>query len=148
MAKLRRDESGHAELLINDLVKVAGVILLAAGAAVSDASYTAARETVARCRGEQEQLFAGADIILTPSAPGAAPRGIGATGDPAFNRRWTALHMPCVSMPVHRLSSGLPVGVQVVARVGEDVAALSAALWIESIRGLEWSPPDDSPMGA
>ena len=122
--------------------------LLAAGAAVSDASYTAAREMVARCRGEQEQLFAGADIILTPSAPGAAPRGIGATGDPAFNRRWTALHMPCVSVPVHRSSSGLPVGVQVVARVGEDVAALSAALWIESILGLEWSPPDDSPMGA
>lgn len=36
LAKLGRNESGHAELLINDLVKVVGVILLAAGAAASE----------------------------------------------------------------------------------------------------------------
>ena len=36
LAKLKRDESGHAELLVNDLVKVIGVILLAAGAAASE----------------------------------------------------------------------------------------------------------------
>ena len=36
LAKSRRHESGHAELLINDLVKVAGVILLAAGAAANE----------------------------------------------------------------------------------------------------------------
>ena len=36
LAKLKRDESGHSELLINDLAKVAGVILLAAGAAASE----------------------------------------------------------------------------------------------------------------
>ena len=36
LAKLKRDESGHGELLVNDLVKVIGVILLPAGAAASE----------------------------------------------------------------------------------------------------------------
>ncbi len=36
LAKLKRDESGHGELLVNDLVKVISVILLAAGAAASE----------------------------------------------------------------------------------------------------------------
>ena len=29
------------------------------------------------------------DVILTPSAPGAAPHGFATTGDPMFNRLWT-----------------------------------------------------------
>jgi hypothetical protein len=40
LAKLKRDESGHGELLVNDLVKVIGVILLPAGAAASEEVIT------------------------------------------------------------------------------------------------------------
>ncbi len=36
LEKLARDESGHGEILVHDLVKVIGVILLTAGAAASE----------------------------------------------------------------------------------------------------------------
>jgi Asp-tRNA(Asn)/Glu-tRNA(Gln) amidotransferase A subunit family amidase len=70
------------------------------------------------------------DVILTPSAPGAAPRGFGFTGDPAFNRLWTLLGTPCVNVP--GLSEGdLPLGVQIVSDFGCDREALEAALFVE-----------------
>ena len=33
----------------------------------------------------------------SPSAPGAAPHGLGSTGEPTFNRLWTLLGTPCVN---------------------------------------------------
>src|SRR4051812_35334999 len=44
-------------------------------------------------------VMADVDILLTPSAPGEAPEGLGWTGDPAFNFIWTSLHVPCVTVP-------------------------------------------------
>ncbi len=70
------------------------------------------------------------DILLTPSAQGEAPAGLGWTGDPAFNLAWTALHVPCVTVPAGMGPSGLPLGVQIVGRRGQDRAVLSWSQWI------------------
>ena len=70
------------------------------------------------------------DVILTPSAPGAAPAGLSATGDPMFNRLWTLMGAPCVNVP-GLSADGLPLGVQIVGRFGRDRAALEAALFVE-----------------
>ena len=43
--------------------------------------------------------MADGDVMLTPSAPGAAPDGLGSTGEPTFNRLWTLLGTPCVNVP-------------------------------------------------
>ncbi len=77
---------------------------------------------------------AGLDVLLTPAAPGEAPAGLGWTGDPAFNSLWTALHAPCVTVPAGDRPGGLPLGVQLVGRVGEDAAVLAAAHWV----GRRW----------
>ncbi|MGB6622847.1 MAG: amidase, partial [Xanthobacteraceae bacterium] len=70
------------------------------------------------------------DVILTPSAPGAAPAGLGATGNPMFNRLWTLMGAPCVNVP--GLSDNrLPLGIQIVGRFGRDRLALEAALFVE-----------------
>jgi Asp-tRNA(Asn)/Glu-tRNA(Gln) amidotransferase A subunit family amidase len=69
--------------------------------------------------------------MLTPSAPSAAPRGLGSTGEPTFNRLWTLLGTPCVNVPGLADPTGLPLGVQVVARFGRDRFALSAAAFVE-----------------
>jgi Asp-tRNA(Asn)/Glu-tRNA(Gln) amidotransferase A subunit family amidase len=46
-----------------------------------------------------------------------------------FNRLWTVLHVPCLSLPC--LShEGLPVGVQVIAR--DDATALAVAQFLET----------------
>jgi len=70
------------------------------------------------------------DVILTPSAPGTAPHGLGATGNPMFNRLWTLMGSPCVNVP-GLSDNGLPLGVQIVGRFGRDRAALEAALFVE-----------------
>jgi Asp-tRNA(Asn)/Glu-tRNA(Gln) amidotransferase A subunit family amidase len=116
--------------------------LLAAGAAVSADRYQAALAAAATARASQDALFGDADIILAPSAPGAAPAGLGATGDPVFNRRWTLLHLPCVNVPAHVDRAGLPVGVQLIARRGADELLLAATAWVEAVLQLHWRPPD------
>jgi amidase len=69
--------------------------------------------------------------MLVPAAPGEAPRGLDRTGDPIFNRAWTALHVPCITVPAWRGAGGLPVGVQVVGRLGDDARTLRAAAFLE-----------------
>ena len=70
------------------------------------------------------------DALVTPSAPGEAPAGLEWTGDPAFNLIWTALHVPCVTVPAGVGPGGLPLGIQIVTRFGEDRQALAWAQWV------------------
>jgi Asp-tRNA(Asn)/Glu-tRNA(Gln) amidotransferase A subunit family amidase len=84
---------------------------------------------------EQTRLaFPGAledlDFLLTPSAPGVAPEGLGSTGDPVFNFIWTSLHVPCVTVPAGEGPGRLPLGIQIVTPRGEDRAALAWAAWV------------------
>ena len=75
------------------------------------------------------------DALLTPSAPGEAPRGLESTGDPAFCRVWTLLHVPCVNVPAAMGPRGLPVGVQLVGRPYEEELLLEIGLRMEEARG-------------
>jgi Asp-tRNA(Asn)/Glu-tRNA(Gln) amidotransferase A subunit family amidase len=104
---------------------------LAAAAAIDADSYDGARRTARRARQEFANLMADTDAVLTPSAPGAAPLGLGSTGDPMFNRLWTLLGAPCVNVPGLTDAGGLPLGVQIVGRFARDRIALEAALFVE-----------------
>ncbi len=75
----------------------------------------------------REDVFSRADAILTPAAPGEAPRGLEATGDPLFNRIWTLLGLPCVSLPIAWGPGGLPLAAQLVGPRGRDEALLAVA---------------------
>ena len=75
------------------------------------------------------------DVLLTPAAPGEAPAGLGWTGDPIFNYLWTSLHVPCVTVPAGVGPAGLPLGVQIVGRRGEDRATLAWAQWVAAALG-------------
>jgi Asp-tRNA(Asn)/Glu-tRNA(Gln) amidotransferase A subunit family amidase len=77
----------------------------------------------------------GLDVLVTPSAPGEAPKGLEWTGDPAFNFIWTALHVPCVTVPAGSGPNGLPLGIQIVGRKGDDRAVLAWARWVEAAIG-------------
>jgi len=99
-------------------------------AAISAEEYDAARRVASRARQSLGDLMGDVDVILTPSASGAAPRGFGSTGDPVFNRLWTLMGTPCVNVP--GLSEGdLPLGVQIVGNFGRDRETLEAALFVE-----------------
>ena len=94
-------------------------------------AYDDARRTTRRARQAFADLLADGEVILTPSAPGAAPHGLASTGRPTFNRLWTLLGTPCVNVPGLSDAAGLPLGVQIVARFGRDRFALAAAAFLE-----------------
>jgi amidase len=110
--------------------------LIDEGRGVSAPAYVEALELGRRCAAALNALYGDADVLLTPSAPGEAPLGLDATGDPQFNRAWHLLGGPQINIPVpHDIAhgeSGLPLGLQVVARPGDDARALAAASWIEA----------------
>jgi Asp-tRNA(Asn)/Glu-tRNA(Gln) amidotransferase A subunit family amidase len=97
------------------------------GAQVSYPQYIAARARAAALRGAFERGLGDLDVIITPSAPGEAPLGLGFTGPIPFNYLWTLLHVPALTLPVLTGPSGLPVGLQVVARRLDDDRLLSCA---------------------
>jgi Asp-tRNA(Asn)/Glu-tRNA(Gln) amidotransferase A subunit family amidase len=76
-------------------------------------------------------FFGTAAAIIVPAAPGEAPAGLERTGDPIFNRSWTALGLPCITLPTTRGPAGLPLGLQLVAPLGADAQLLCAAAWVE-----------------
>jgi Asp-tRNA(Asn)/Glu-tRNA(Gln) amidotransferase A subunit family amidase len=92
-------------------------------------TYDAKRMVAAECRTLIDRVFDEFDILLAPSAPGEAPKGLESTGTPVFNRGWTLLSLPCVTLPAFTGPHGLPVGVQVIGRYWRDAQALAYAHW-------------------
>jgi amidase len=105
---------------------------IAQGRAVGRQTYRMAQAHGERCRLAVDALFEGYDLLLAPAAAGEAPEGLGFTGDPAFNRIWTLLHVPCVALPGGRGPHGLPLGVQLVGPRRRDEALLGWAAWAEA----------------
>ena len=70
------------------------------------------------------------DAILTPAAPGTAPKGLGSTGDPSFCTLWTLLGLPAITLPLMQGSNGLPIGVQLVGRRNFDARLMRTARWL------------------
>ncbi len=101
--------------------------LLDAGGAIDDARYREALALADAGRRGIADLMRDADALLVPAAPGEAPHGLHATGDPAFSRVWTLLGLPCVSVPGLAGPKGLPIGMQLVGRPREERALLRAA---------------------
>jgi Asp-tRNA(Asn)/Glu-tRNA(Gln) amidotransferase A subunit family amidase len=92
------------------------------------------------CAGLRAELTAlmdrhGLDLWISPPALGAAPLGLDSTGDPVMNIPWTQAGMPAVCLPAGRNTSGLPLGLQVAARFGQDEELLAAARGLEEALG-------------
>ena len=98
--------------------------------------YADALALAETCRRRLEAVFTDYHVLLVPSAPGEAPAGLEATGNPIFNRIWTLLHTPAVHLPSHTGPHGLPVGVQVIGPPGMDDRLLSIAAWMHPRLGF------------
>jgi amidase len=104
--------------------------LLAPGRELPLAAYVEALETAEAFRRQLDDIFSDVDILLTPSAPGEAPEGLGTTGGPNFNSIWTLAWTPCVTLPAGTGPMGLPLGVQLVGKRFADEALFDAAAWV------------------
>ena len=107
----------------------------ATAANITPAQYDAAQSHAAACRRALAQVFERCDAILTPSTNGEAPADLTSVSDSAFNRIWTLMHTPCVTIPAFTGPNGLPVGVQVVGPIGRDDRTLALAQWVANRLG-------------
>ncbi len=60
----------------------------------------------------------------------ASPRGLEQTGHHGFQSIWTMLRTPAITLPTHAAANGLPVGIQLVGRPGDDARLLATARWV------------------
>ena len=79
---------------------------------------------------QTEDLFRNCDVLLCPAALGAAPEGLGSTGDSIFNGVWTMAGVPAITLPLLQDETGLPMGVQLVARANDEAGLVRAARWL------------------
>ena len=100
------------------------------GFALDPKEYVGAQQHGAECRAHFAQALGDYDVLLAPAATGEAPKGLSSTGDVAMNVVWTLLHVPCVAVPVAKGPSGMPLGLQVIGRIGDDARTLACAAWI------------------
>jgi Asp-tRNA(Asn)/Glu-tRNA(Gln) amidotransferase A subunit family amidase len=134
----------------HDLLSVMLLEAIESGRGHSQARIAEAEETRIVCIAAIDRFFGDYDAILTPAAAGEAPKGFHSTGNPDFNRLWTFLGTPSVSLPVGLGPNGLPVGLQLVGPRGGDRALLALSEWAFDILGGIVPPklPAAPPMAA
>jgi Asp-tRNA(Asn)/Glu-tRNA(Gln) amidotransferase A subunit family amidase len=77
-----------------------------------------------------DDLFFEYEAFVTPAAPGVATSGLETTGNPVFCSTWTFCGVPTVTIPLLQGGTGLPMGVQLVAKRGDDARLLRTARWL------------------
>ena len=78
-----------------------------------------------------QEVFEDYHGVLTPSSPGVAPKGLKSTGTAEFNKVWSYLGTPCISLPLLEGENNLPLGVQLVGNRYDDHRFLGVARWLE-----------------
>jgi Asp-tRNA(Asn)/Glu-tRNA(Gln) amidotransferase A subunit family amidase len=99
------------------------------GYRVSRERYEVALGNAMRYRASFAQMMKNYDFVLTPAAAGEAPEGLAQTGSASFNRLWTLLGVPCLTVPAYKGPRGLPIGVQIVGAYGSDCDTLAWTQW-------------------
>ncbi len=128
---LKRDYEKSGELLSAVLRRQ-----IERGRGRSAVEYAAAVAAIPALNDALDPVFDEFDAIVTPAAPGEAPRGIQSTGNPIFCTLWTYLGTPAVTLPLLWSEAGMPLGVQLVGRRGYDARLLRTARWlVERIGG-------------
>jgi aspartyl-tRNA(Asn)/glutamyl-tRNA(Gln) amidotransferase subunit A len=116
-----------------------------AGNAVSATNYYAAVDVILALRQCLAEFFVRYDLILTPtiaalSWPAAEPfpptiagQSVGPRGHAVFTAFANMAGCPAISIPCASSKSGLPIGFQLVGRVGDDDMVFATAAQYEAL---------------
>lgn len=126
-ARERAGELGRADELSAPLAN-----LLRTGAQTSERDVRAARAVIVSARGQILDLLGRYDAVLGPAAPGVAPAGLAATGDPVLSRAWQAIGLPALSVPGLFSPAGLPLGLQLLGRPDAESALLMVGVAVQA----------------
>jgi len=126
-------QSLHYEYRVHrDAVSARLAELIETGRRIRWADYIAALDAARGARRSLRAAFESHDVLLSPSAPGEAPKGLEATGDPIFNRGVTMLGLPAVTLPASHGEQQMPLGVQLIGGWDRDRELLAIARWIHT----------------
>ncbi|RDJ25026.1 amidase [Bosea caraganae] len=104
---------------------------------VTPRQYDEARRLSRRGRAACHDVFTEIDVVISYAAPGEAPATLASTGDSKFNRLWTLLGTPCLTIPLTKGPRGLPVSFQVIGRFGADDEVIAVAKSLEKLAAAE-----------
>jgi aspartyl-tRNA(Asn)/glutamyl-tRNA(Gln) amidotransferase subunit A len=105
-------------------------------AEVIPATYYVQAQRIRRYfRQKLQGALAGVDALLMAVAPGAAPEGLGSTGDATLLAPWSCLGYPAITVNGGLSPEGLPLGLQLVALPLADHALLRTGAWCEQVLG-------------
>lgn len=108
------------------------------GKAVPARDYIAALDWRDLLNGALAEVFDRCDAIICPAAPGPAPKGLESTGNAIFNGVWSLAGAPAVAVPLFMSGDGLPMGVQLIGRRGDDERLLRTARWLmERVQAMQ-----------
>ena len=99
----------------------------------SEADYGEAMRVAAQARAALGELWRRTPVLLTPSTSGEAPTDLVGISVSTFNRLWTLMHGPTITLPVGAGPGGMPVGVQFAAAPGSDARLIAWAAPIHEI---------------
>lgn len=97
---------------------------------ITDEQYSDAIEAMHASVAWFVDFFNDYDAILTPAAPGIAPKFGEGTGDPCCSTIWTLAGLPCISMPMLVGEENMPIGLQLVGAAEQDDRLFRTARWL------------------
>lgn len=106
--------------------------LIVHGQQINLSQYAGALRAQERLAAEMDEFFGGYDALVSLSTVGEAPfREERERNDPAL--MWTMTHLPVISAPAFISPSGLPFGLQLVARRYNDRLLFEFARYLRSL---------------
>ena len=93
--------------------------------------YLDAVDFMERSYESYKEVFEDYHGVLSPCSTGVADKGLKSTGSADFNRVWSYMHTPAISLPLLQGENNLPLGVQLVGDRHDDNRFLGVANWLE-----------------
>ncbi|MDC3004289.1 amidase [Candidatus Pelagibacter sp.] len=101
------------------------------GMKYSAKEYLDAVDFMKRSYDSYKEVFEDYHGVLTPCSTGVADKGLKSTGSADFNRVWSYMHTPAISLPLLQGENNLPLGIQLIGDKYDDHRFLGIARWLE-----------------
>ena len=101
------------------------------GLKYSAGEYNEAKDFMEQSYRSYSEVFEDYYGVITPSSTGVADKGLKSTGSADFQKIWTYLGLPAISLPLLSGENDLPLGVQLVGDRFDDLRFLGTANWLE-----------------
>jgi Asp-tRNA(Asn)/Glu-tRNA(Gln) amidotransferase A subunit family amidase len=103
---------------------------LTRGREIRAVDYLDAKARMPLVRDALDEAFEHCHALLAPATFGSAPADLSSTGDPRLCTLWSYCGLPAISLPLLADDQRMPIGVQLVGRLGDDARLLRTARWL------------------